>query len=185
MTKTIDPGLFCWEGFGTGRTLGVMLTCTTYGMWLRGDRRGWVEDGRILPADPALEDADRGRLKHSPWCFDEPQCDTAGACICESLRERLGVPVWALTVELWHVHAVVDLGVVDLPVVVKCLKDAVRYGLKPGRPIWATGYDKRWCFDAPTLRRRIDYVGRHNTRHGYPEHRWPGVVPCPHLAPGR
>ena len=24
-------------------TLAIMLTMTTYGTWLRGDRRGWVE----------------------------------------------------------------------------------------------------------------------------------------------
>ena len=34
---------------------GVMVTMTTYGTWLRGDARGWVEDGRTYPANPALE----------------------------------------------------------------------------------------------------------------------------------
>jgi hypothetical protein len=26
-------------------TLAIMVTMTTYGTWLRGDPRGWVEDG--------------------------------------------------------------------------------------------------------------------------------------------
>ena len=34
----------------------------------------------------------------------------------------------------------------------KCAKDAVRYGLRAGRPIWGAGYDKRFCFDW-TMRR--------------------------------
>ncbi|MEM6394324.1 MAG: hypothetical protein AAF797_16280 [Planctomycetota bacterium] len=166
-------------------TLGVMVTCTTYGMWLRGDRRGWVDDGRILPADADLEDRDRGAMKHRPWTFSHAQCLAAGALICESLRERLGMRVWALAVESWHLHAVVDLRHHDIGAVVKCMKDAVRYGLKPGRPIWATKYDKRWCFDTKALRGRIAYVERHNTRHGFAARRWDGVVPCPHLAPGQ
>jgi hypothetical protein len=48
-----------------GNTLATMLTMTTYGTWLRGDNRGWVDDGKILPAAPFLEDADRVRMKHS------------------------------------------------------------------------------------------------------------------------
>ena len=42
-----------------GSTLATMLTMTTYSTWLRGDRRGWVDDGQIFPADPELESADR------------------------------------------------------------------------------------------------------------------------------
>ncbi|MEM7625814.1 MAG: hypothetical protein AAF333_09305 [Planctomycetota bacterium] len=167
------------------KTLGVMITCTTYGMWLRGDRRGWVEDGKILPADPAREDADRAAMNHTPWTFTPPQVVAAGALICESLRARMDSPVWALAIESWHLHAVVDAGHHDIGRVVKCVKDAVRYGLRPGRPIWANGYDKRWCFDEASLRRRIQYVERHNVRHGFPGRRWDGVIPCPHLAPGQ
>lgn len=126
-----------------------MVTCTTYGQWLRGDRRGWVDEGRILPANLGLEDGGRGRLVDSPWLFTEPQCLAAGALMVESLKSRMGVAVWALCVESWHAHAVVDPAGQDIAKVVKCLKDAVRYGLKPGRRVWATGYDKRWCFDVP------------------------------------
>jgi hypothetical protein len=42
-----------------GNTLATMITMTTYGTWLRGDYRGWVDDGRILPPDPILEEAAR------------------------------------------------------------------------------------------------------------------------------
>jgi len=162
-------------------TLGVMITCTTYGAWLRGDQRGWVEDGKILPADPQREADDRARMTHAPWTFSPPQCLAAGALICRSLRTRLDVPLWALAVESWHVHAVVDPRPHDVGRVVKCIKDAVRYGLKPGRPIWSAGYDKRWCFHLEALAGRIHYVERHNTRHGFAAQRWDGVSGCPHL----
>ncbi len=91
--------------------LGTMFTMTTYGTWLRGDRRGWVDDGRILP-----------------------------------------------------------------PEVVKCAKEAVRYGLRAGRPIWTADYDKRCCFSASALRGRIGYVERHNTAAGLAPRPWEFIV---------
>jgi hypothetical protein len=48
-------------------TLAIMFTLSTYGTWLRGDARGWVDDGIIFPSDPQLEDADRGRMKYPPY----------------------------------------------------------------------------------------------------------------------
>jgi len=51
--------------------------------------------------------------------------------------------------------------------------DAVRYGLRPGRPIWTEGYDKRFCFDEMTLANRVRYVLRHNEAMGW------GMVPTP------
>ena len=47
-------------------TLGTLLTFTTYGTWLRGDARGWI-DGVLMPPDPVLESADRGRMVHPPF----------------------------------------------------------------------------------------------------------------------
>lgn len=47
-----------------GKTLGTMFTMTTYGSWLRGDERGWIEDGKLMPPNPH-----RGResLAESRW----------------------------------------------------------------------------------------------------------------------
>jgi hypothetical protein len=46
-----------------GNVQAVLITLTTYGTWLRGDVRGWVDDGVVFPADPVLEGADRDRMK--------------------------------------------------------------------------------------------------------------------------
>jgi len=54
-------------------TLATMITATTYGTWLRGDQRGWVDEGRILPPDPQLERSDRQRMKHDPFYFERRQ----------------------------------------------------------------------------------------------------------------
>jgi hypothetical protein len=140
---------------------GIMVTMTTYGTWLRGDARGWVDDGRILPANPALEADNRRRMNHPPFVFPRDQWFAVGAFIGRGLIDRQGQRVWALSVQAWHVHFVV--GDSDRPIaeIVKCAKDAVRYGLEPGRPIWSDGYDTRFCFDERSLRARIDYVMRH------------------------
>jgi hypothetical protein len=52
------------------------------------------------------------------------------------------------------------------------MKDAVRWALKPDRPIWAADYDKRFCFTAPSVINRIDYVERHNLEDGLPRRPW-------------
>ena len=78
----------------------------------------------------------------------------------------------AMAVRTWHVHTVIAATEHRLPKVVKCAKDAARWELRPGRPIWTAGYDKRFCFDEASVRRRIAYVERHNTEIGLPARPW-------------
>jgi len=47
-----------------------------------------------------------------------------------------------------------------------------RWGLRPGRPIWADKYDKRFCLDEASAHARIEYVERHNTAIGLPAKPW-------------
>lgn len=153
-------------------TLGIMLTMTTYGSWLRGDRRGWIDDGRLMPPLPELEAADRRRMLHSPFLFPRERLHDVGGFIGRSLAMRLATPIFALHVGTWHVHLVVGVQPSDVPATAKCVKDAVRYGLQPGRPIWTDGCDKRYCFDETALRTRIRYVERHNEAMGWGPRPW-------------
>jgi len=153
-------------------TLGILFTWTTYGTWLRGDERGWVEDGITYPAEPLLRVADAERMRYEPFLFAEDQLFAVGSMIGHALIERLGAQIFALTVQRWHVHALIAATPHPLASVVKCGKDAVRWGLRPSRPIWTDGYDKRFCFDEPTLRTRIAYVERHNLERGWPAKPW-------------
>ena len=77
-----------------------------------------------------------------------------------------------MTVQTWHVHVVITATQHPVAHIVKCAKDAVRWGLRPGRPIWADGYDKRFCFDEESACARISYVERHNTAIGLPPKPW-------------
>jgi hypothetical protein len=88
-----------------GRTHAILFTISTYGTWLRGDARGWVDDGIIFPADPVLEARDRARLKHDPYFFDRRRWHDVGRAMGESLRERLNVRIYALTIQSWQSRA--------------------------------------------------------------------------------
>jgi hypothetical protein len=85
--------------------------------------------------------------------------------------------ICALTVQRWNVHMVVSPPAGSLAVVVKCAKDAVRWGLRPGRSIWTEGYDKRYCYDEASVLARIAYVGQHNIEAGRPAKPWDFIQP--------
>jgi len=159
------------------RTLATMLTMTTYGTWLRGDKRGWTDDGIVFPADPVLEANDRERMKHPPFVFTANDLIRVGQSIGDSLIGRLSQRILALTVQIWHVHFVVAATSSPISDIVKCAKDAARYALRPGRLIWTDGYDKRFCFDEEYAFARIAYVERHNLRLGWPAKPWPFIEP--------
>jgi hypothetical protein len=155
-----------------GNTLATMLTMTAYGTWLRGNKRGYVDDGKILPPDPDLEVADRQRMKHTPFTFPRDRLHEIGTFIGESLVDRLEISIYALHAGTWHAHIVIGPTNHHIGEVAKCAKDAVRYGLRPGRPIWTDGYDKRFCFDERSAAARIHYVERHNESMGLPAAPW-------------
>jgi len=157
-------------------TLAILVTMTTYGTWLRGDGRGWVGDGEILPPEPLLEAADRRRMKHPPFLFDHARLLDIGQMIGDSLVSRKQVTILALSVGDWHCHFVIGATGHHIGDVVKCAKDAARYGLRVGRPIWTDDYDKRFCFDIPSARNRVRYVERHNQREGWPPRPWPFIT---------
>jgi hypothetical protein len=159
--------------------LATMFTITTYGTWLRGDRRGWVDDGTIFPANPTLEAADRARMRHAPFVLAPDELLRVGALVGESLQSRLKQRLLAMAVQTWHLHCVVAASDEQPPMIVKCAKDAVRWGLRPNRPIWTDGYDKRYCFDERSVASRIDYVERHNLAVGLPRRPWPFIVSYP------
>ncbi|MBL8826957.1 MAG: hypothetical protein JNM18_08200 [Planctomycetaceae bacterium] len=144
------------------RLWGTLITSTTYGTWLRGDARGWVERGEIKPPEPTLEAADRAQLKFPPFRFAETELTPVRDAISLAIQARRDTKVLAITVQTWHVHVVIGESLASIPAVVKCLKDAARWHLRLDRPIWTTGYDKRYCFDERSLLARIAYVERHN-----------------------
>jgi hypothetical protein len=52
-----------------GEPTTTFVTTTSYGSWLRGDTRGYVQDGQTLPASPMLERHIRSTLTPHPVLF--------------------------------------------------------------------------------------------------------------------
>ena len=89
------------------RTLGTLVTATTYGTWLRGDKRGWIDDGVLMPPDPVVEAGDRERMEHPPFRFADDSLLANGEAVGTALRERQRLTILAMTVQTWHVHFVI------------------------------------------------------------------------------
>ena len=110
--------------------LATMYTITTYGVWLRGDARGWVDDGVVFPPDPLLEIKDHRALKEPPYLINSSDRWSIGRAMGESLRDRLKLSVYAMCVQSWHSHFVVGMTEHAPAAIVKCAKDAARWELR-------------------------------------------------------
>ena len=93
--------------------LAYFLTWTTYGTWLPGDSRGWVNRHRthgevVEPSQPALENHARGLLKESPVVLSAPMRTVTDAAM-RRICDELGWCVHALEVRSNHVHVVVTI----------------------------------------------------------------------------
>jgi len=130
-----------------------------------------------MPPDPILKRSDQQRMTNPAYFFDRGQLLEIGEAIGQSLLARKPARIYAMTVQTWHVHIVVSDTPASLSGIVKCIKDAARWRLRPGRPIWGAGYDKRFCFDERSLQARIEYVERHNVEMGWPRRPWEFITP--------
>jgi REP element-mobilizing transposase RayT len=148
--------------------LATMFTTTTYGTWLPGDLRGYVERGIVLPGDPERLNEARRRMASQPVLLSPMERDVAFDALIAAARE-FDYAVLAVSIESWHMHVLVTHGFDDAPKAFGRLKTRMRQAVGRGR-IWTEGYDKRFCFDDQTLAHRRDYINRH-----------PGARPVPHI----
>ena len=147
-------------------TIGYMVTWTTYGSWLQGNKRKYVKDGQILPRDEELEEANLKSLTKDPVQLSFNQ----RRIVEEAIRQKAGQfrqRIYALSVCAKHVHLVAEYIPRPIGIVVQryksCAVRALRKDGMQGR-IWTTGFDKRYCFDTNTLQRRINYVNNNHRR---------------------
>lgn len=142
------------------RLLATMITTTSYGSWLPGDLRGYVERGEILPGDPQRLALARERMgDHMPVRFSSAQQAAlfdvlCGAC--DEFRYRLT----DASVESWHVHWIVEHGSDAVATMVGRLKNRMRQALNIGR-IWTEGYYDSLLFDSRMVDKRSAYIARH------------------------
>ena len=145
------------------KTLGYMITWTTYGTWLQGDKRGYVKNGQILPASEALRKANEQSKSQEAIRLSKAQQQLVQKAIIKEARSK-GQRIHALAVQSNHVHLVAEYIPQPLSKTVAHYKKTARLALRitghTGK-VWAKGYDKRFCFDQKTLAQRIKYVQGH------------------------
>jgi len=89
------------------KTLGYMITWTTYGTWLQGDKRGFVKKGIIHPANQSLANSNRQNLTKEPVQLSKAQQEIVAKAIYEKANQ-LNQRIHALAVCSKHVHIVAD-----------------------------------------------------------------------------
>ncbi|MGB7581164.1 MAG: transposase [Sedimentisphaerales bacterium] len=143
-----------------GNTLGYMVTFTTYGTWLQGDKRGFVKDGETLEGCEELEQANKKAIKGDEVRLKKREREIARTAILQE-AERIGETILALSVWSSHVHIVIKEGGKPADKVVNRFKTAAYYALRErgfkGK-VWTRSYDSRFCFDEAALKNRIKYV---------------------------
>jgi REP element-mobilizing transposase RayT len=147
-----------------GKMVGYMITWTTYGTWLQGDKRRYVRDGKILPPNTDLEDANRKLQKFEVIRLTSVQKKVVEDTILKEAK-RIGHQILALAVYSNHVHLVVGSTNESIESTVSRYKNVATCALKRtglAKRIWTRGFDKRFCFSDEQLEQKIEYVRRHN-----------------------
>lgn len=145
------------------KTLGYMITWTTYGTWPQGEERGFVKQGKIFPASPALAESNQESLKSDPIKLSPVHCQIVQNAILEKAN-GLHQQIHALSVSSNHVHILAEYVAMPIGLVVRHYKGSAQAALRKvglASIIWTKGFDKRYCFDGKTLTKRIDYVNMH------------------------
>jgi REP element-mobilizing transposase RayT len=147
------------------KTLGYMITWTTYGTWLQGDKRGYVKSGKIYPKNENLRLSNKkAQLKKAVKLSKTQQQAVCNAILKEAALQ--GQRIFAITATTNHVHLVAEYINKPISKTTAYYKKAGRLALKTtghNGKLWTRGYDKRFCFDQATLEQRIKYVNKHNT----------------------
>ena len=155
-------------------TRGYMVTWTTYGSWLQGNKRGFVKKGQVLGESKGLEQANRRKLTGDCIKLSKEQREIIRKAI--SLEaERIAEKIVALSVGSNHVHIVIGEGGNSIDKVVSRLKNAAYYALLEygfEGQLWTRGYDKRFCYDDRAMKNRTAYVTK---QRGRKKRRWAGV----------
>jgi len=140
-----------------------MLTWTTYGTWLQGEKKGYVKDGELMRENVTLKEDCKDKLKRQPVRLRGKEKKIVREAILEAAK-RFEQNIRAIEVCSNHVPVVCEYVEVPIDVLVAYYKYAGRKALqKCGHEgkVWTRGYDKRFCFDVKSLKNIIDYVERH------------------------
>ena len=145
------------------RLVGYMVTWTTYGSWLPGDKRGYIENGRILEGNKQIHKACEKLQKHPTVKLNQMEKEIVRTAIIKE-AERIGQKIETLVVCSNHIHIASRPGVKSIERTVCMYKSAATRALRSRRkgPVWTKSFDKRFCFSEADFASRIKYIKKHN-----------------------
>jgi len=140
-----------------------MLTWTTYGSWLQGDKRGFVRDGKTLQGDERIFDLCKKFQKWPVVKLTKQEKAIVEAAILNE-AERITHKIEALAICTNHIHLAARPSYKSIERLVSMYKSAATRALRccgrTGR-IWTKGFDKRFCFTQDDMAKKIAYVKNH------------------------
>ena len=89
------------------KPLAYLITWTTYGSWLPGDKRGWVSKNRygVQPHAPPLTSTAKSAMSESSVVLDKKTRKQVSIAICETCSFK-NWKIHALSIESNHLHIV-------------------------------------------------------------------------------
>ena len=111
------------------KTIGYMITWTTYGSWLQGDERGYVKNGKIQPANQTLANSNIQNLSKDPVKLSKNHREIVAKAIFEKANQ-LDQKIHALSVCSNHVHIIADYIPKPLGEIVTHYKNAAQVALR-------------------------------------------------------
>jgi hypothetical protein len=148
--------------------LAYFVSFRTFGTWLRGDPRGWVDrqhhgpDSPYRPGSPEVWEQERRRLRQPAAKLDA----RSAAVVTTTIRETCGRRGWtlhALNVRTIHVHTVVAAACgpeVVMGAFKACSSLALRRAglLAAGRVLWSRHGSTRYLWSEVAVEAACEYV---------------------------
>jgi REP element-mobilizing transposase RayT len=142
-----------------------MATWTTYGTWLPGDERGYVNNkGQTLPGNKRLLQKNQERQKTPAVKLNKREKKIVQQVILAEAK-KIGHEIIDLTVCTNHVHLLAKPHRKSIEDIIGRYKSiTTRVFWENGRKgkIWTRGFNRQFCFTTKELTARIHYVQKHS-----------------------
>ena len=117
-----------------GKVIGYMVTFTTYGTYLQGNKRGYVEDGEILGESEGLREANKKAQTDRRFVLETKGQETVRKAILDE-AEILKQKIYAIKAAVTHVHIVVGANDELIETTVARYKRAATKALRQGASV--------------------------------------------------
>jgi hypothetical protein len=138
--------------------LATFVTTTSFGSWIPGDIRGYVDNGQLLPPMPQLAAHVRRNMKHPMVLFSPDEQDALFEAL-QSGSTEFNYQLTDAVVERTHLHWIIGHND-SVAEMVGRLKTRMRQRLNRGR-IWTEGFSHRLLFTDESLYQARQYLTRH------------------------